>query len=176
MNEELYKKIANSSAYRASRDENANEILSNPHLFCDLVAIALNTSDAHHFKACWIMEIVLEQQLFLLTGFLNTFCDQLPHYNNESALRSISKICLFISQHLALSPQQEEQITESSLDWLIDEKRKVATKAYAIRTLFELGKTRKWIYPELKRILTDDYGKYSAGYQAVAKEIVKKIK
>ena len=176
MNEELYKKIANSSAYRASRDENANEILSDSHLFCELVSIALNTSDVHHFKACWIIELVLEQQLYLLIDYLNTFCDQLPHFNNESALRSISKICLFISQHLTLSAKQEEQITESCLDWLIDEKRKVATKANAIRTLFELGKKNKWIYPELKRILTDDYGKYSAGYQAVAREIVKKIK
>jgi hypothetical protein len=176
MNEELYKKIANSSAYRASRDKNANEILSDPHLFRDLISIALNTSDVYHFKACWIIELVLEQQLYLLTDYLNTFCDQLPHFNNESALRSISKICLFIGQHLTLSAKQEEQITESCLDWLIDEKRKVATKANAIRTLFELGKKNKWIYPELKRILTDDYSKYSAGYQAVAREIVKKIK
>ncbi|WP_232226276.1 hypothetical protein [Flavobacterium sp. ACAM 123] len=64
---------------------------------------------------------------------------------------------------------------ESCFEWLIDEVLKVATKVYAVRTLFELGKKNNWIYPELKRILSDDYYKHSAAYKAVAREILKKI-
>lgn len=176
MNEEFYKKVANSNAYRVSRNENALIVLTDSRLFPDLLYIALDTFDKNHFKACWIMEIVLEKQLHLLTDYLDDFCRQLSHFNNESALRSISKICLFLSQHISLTSLQEEQITESCLDWLIEEKRKVATKAYAIRTLFEIGKKNPWIYPQLECILTDDYYKQSAGYKAVARDILKKIK
>lgn len=176
MDSKLYKNIANSNAYRVSRDENALLVLTDSHLFPDLLAIALNTADKNHYKACWIMELVLEKQLHLLTNYLPLFCNSLSSFTNESALRSISKICLFLSLHLQLTSLQEEQVTENCLDWLIQENRKVATKAYAIRTLFELGKNQKWIYPELQRILSDDYPKYSAGYKAVAREILKKIK
>lgn len=91
-------------------------------------------------------------------------------------MRSISKICMFLNQHLSLSDIQEQQITESCFDWLINENGKVATKAYAIRSLFELGKKYDWIHPELKRILSDDYPKHSPAYKAVAREIFKKIK
>jgi hypothetical protein len=83
---------------------------------------------------------------------------------------------MFLAQHMVLTKNQEQKIIESCFDWLILENVKVATKAYSIRALFELGKKNDWVYPELKRILTDDYVKYSAAYKAVAREIVKKIK
>ena len=140
------------------------------------MTVAFDVSDKNHFKACWILELVLEKKLHLVTDYLDEFCNNISKFNNESALRSISKVCLFLSQHITLTEIQEEQIIESSLDWLIAENRKVATKAYAIRTLFELGKKYDWIYPQLDRILTDDYPKHSAGYKAIAREILKKIK
>jgi hypothetical protein len=176
MNSELYKNIANSSTYRISRDENAQLILVNADLFPDLLELALNLDDKNHHKACWILELVLEKQLHFVTDHLPVFCLSLSKFTNESALRSISKICLFLSRHLTLSNLQEDQIIESCFDWLINEDRKVAAKAYAIRTLFELGKKNDWIHPELQRILSDDYHKHSVAYKAVAREILKKIK
>ena len=62
MNSELYKNVANSSAYRISRDENAQHILANPDLFLDLLELALNVADKNHHKACWILELVLEKE------------------------------------------------------------------------------------------------------------------
>ncbi|OCB76634.1 hypothetical protein [Flavobacterium crassostreae] len=176
MHSDLYKNIANSTAHKASRYRNAQYIWANAHLFGDLLALAWNTQDKNHHKACWIMELVLEKELFLLAEHLDVFCEGLSSFSNESALRSVSKICLFVSQHLSLTALQQELITENALDWLIAENRKVATKAYAIRTLFALGKSQDWIYPQLYRILTEDYPKHSAGYKAVAREILKKIK
>jgi hypothetical protein len=176
MNSELYKNVTNSSAYRSSREENAHLILTNSQLFPDLLAIALNTADKNHYRGCWILELALEKQPHLLTDYLAVFCENLSKFINESALRSISKICMFLSQHISLTTLQEEQITENCFDWLIQEERKVATKVFAIRTLFELGKKQDWIYPELHRILSDDYRKHSAAYKAVTREILKKIK
>jgi hypothetical protein len=176
MNSELYKNIANSSAYRISRDENALLILVNADLFPDLLELALNLDDKNHHKACWILELVLEKQLHFVTDHLPVFCLSLPKFTNESTLRSVSKICLFLSLHLPLSNLQEDQIIESCFYWFINEDRKVATKAYAIRALFELGKKNNWIHTKLQGILSDDYHKHSAAYEPVAREILKKIK
>ena len=176
MNSELYKKISNSNAHRACREAISEEILADESLFPNLFEIALNTKDKNHHKACWIMELVLEKKLFYLTNFIDNFCENLKTFNNESALRSISKICMFLSKNHVLTSIQEELIIESCLDWLINDRVKVATKAYSIRALHQLGKKNDWIYPELRRILTDDYSKHSYAYKAVAREILKKIK
>lgn len=52
---------------------------------------------------------------------------------------------------------------------------KVATKAYRIRALYEIGKINDWIYSELQRILTDDYHKHYYACKAVITEILKKM-
>ena len=176
MNSELYKKISDSNAHRASREAIANEILADESLFPNLFEIALSVNDKIHHKACWVMELVLEKKLFYLTNFLDIFCENLKTFTNESALRSISKICMFLSKNHLLTVVQEELIIESCLDWLINDQVKVATKAYSIRALHQLGKKHDWIYPELRHILSDDYGKHSYAYKAVAREILKKIK
>ena len=103
MNSELYKNIANSSAYRISRDENTQLILANVALFPDLLTLALNVADKNHHKACWVLELVLEKQLHLLTDHLPVFCISLSEFRNESATRAVSKICMFLSQHLTLT-------------------------------------------------------------------------
>ena len=176
MNLELLQRIENSSAHRKSRDDNAQYVLNNPELFSELIKFAFNTRNINHFKFCWILELVLEQEIHLLTPFLDTFCSKISKLSHESALRPISKICMFIVKYMILNKNQEQKIIESCFDWLILENVKVATKAYSIRALFELGKKDDLIYLELKRILSDDYTKHSSGYKAVAREILKKMK
>lgn len=176
MVQNLYQKIENSSAYRKSREENSQYIFDNPQLFPEILSYALNSKKKNHYKACWILELVLEEKPHLLVPFLSVFCENLPKITNPSALRSLSKICLLLTRIISLTENQEQKITESCLDWLIMENGKVATKAYSIRALFELGKKNNWIYPELRKILEDDYTKNSAAYKAVAREILKKIK
>jgi hypothetical protein len=176
MNSELLTRIEKSSAYRKIRQENADYILNNPKCFPQILEFCFDVNNSNHHKACWILELVLEEKIHLLTPFLDDFCNKISNFTNESALRAISKISMFIAKHLTLTPNQEQKIIENCFDWLILENGKVATKAYSIRTLFEFGKKNDWIYPELKRILADDYMKYSSAYKAVAREILKKIK
>ena len=185
MNAILKDKINQSNAHRSSRDENAQFILDHLDLFPEFIAMAFDVNDKNHFKACWILELVLEENLELILPYLYRYCENLKNYRNHSAIRSISKICMFLAKfhiknlkfnEIVLSEKQIQTISEKCLDWIIDENEKVASKAYAIRTLFELGKIQMWIYPELKRILADDYMKHSYAYKAVAREILKKIK
>lgn len=180
----LYKNIANSTAHRPSRDFNAEYIFAHPELLPDLMTVALNPNDKFHYKACWILELVLEKHIDWLVPFLGKFCKTLPLYKHDGAIRSVSKICLFATvQHLKktktgenfLSKKQLQEITETCLNWLIGD-GKVASKAYAARALYEIGKLQSWIYPELVLILQQGFPLHSPGYQAVAKEIIGKLK
>jgi hypothetical protein len=88
-------------------------------------------------KACRILALVLENSSILSRIIFRYFA--LVFQDSLTALRSISVISLSVSQHLTLSTLQEQQIIESSFDWLISE-TKSGHKTYSIRTLFELGK------------------------------------
>jgi hypothetical protein len=180
MENSFYQLIANSNAHRPIRDLLCNTVLNDNKLLPELFAIALNTSDKNHHKACWTLELVMEADIIALKNYLDTFCSTLSVFKLEGALRSVSKICLFAVKHNQkyigfLNDEHTEHITEACFDWLIDQKGKVATKAYAMRALFVSGKSNDWIYPELQRILQEDAAKHTAAYAAAAKQILKKI-
>lgn len=181
MESSFYIQIANSTAHRPIRDKLSGMVLHNKELLPELLAIAFNVKDKNHHKACWIAELVFEAKIEWLKNHLDTFCKTLPLFKNESALRPISKICLFALQHHQkntdfLKPEHLQNIIECCFDWLINTKTKVATKAYAMQTLYLLGKNEDWIHPELTRILTEDASKHTAAYKAAAKDVLKKIK
>jgi hypothetical protein len=141
MNLVYYNQISKSSAHRKSRDDNKEFIYTNPEYLSDLTQIAFNTDDKNHHKACWILELICEEKMELFLPFLDKFCIALKNYKSDSAIRSVSKICLFLSyeKKIQLTEFQEEKIIESCLDWLI-ESDKAANACYAMRTLYNFGK------------------------------------
>lgn len=177
---QFYQRIANSTAHRPIRDVLSGMVFNDPQLFPELMAIALDSTDKNHHKACWILELVLEKEIGWLKDFLPQFCSTLQLYKHQGTIRSISKICLFsVQNHLKqrngfLSGEELQQITEACFDWLITN-AKVATKAYAIRALYLTGKSQDWIYPELEVILIQGFPQHSPAYKAAAKEILQKI-
>ncbi|SCY34725.1 hypothetical protein SAMN02927903_01185 [Flavobacterium caeni] len=179
MDMHFYQRIARSTAHRPIRDQLSGLVFDNPHLLDDLIAVALDPSDQHHHKACWILELVMERHIGWLTPFLDQFCDVLPQLKRDGAVRSMSKICLFAAAHHTktmdfLSENQLKKITEACFDWLISD-AKVAAKAYAMRALVHTGRWQNWVYPELKVVLEMGYSEHSAAYQAACKEVLRKI-
>ncbi len=180
MNSDYYNLIVKSSGLRESREENRDFIFANPLYLNYLTGIAFNPKDKYHYKACWILELICEDQIEIFTPFITEFCTVLPDFKKDSAIRPASKICLFVitsyyrKKDIPLSKNQLQKITECCFDWLINE-FKVASKCYSIRTLYLIGKHVDWIYPELRIILNKDYKAHSAAYKAVAREILKKI-
>ncbi len=177
MNAEYYNQIAKSTAHRKSRDENKDFIFANPNYLKDLVEIACDTKDNNHHKACWILELVCEERIELFIPFIDEFCEALPHFKINPALRPTSKICLFLSKSkkVTLTENQEEKIIETCLDHLI-ETELAATAAYSMRALFELGKKHHWVNEELKMLLSRDLHNQSPGYCFVVKDILKRLK
>ncbi|OIQ21355.1 MAG: hypothetical protein BM557_03640 [Flavobacterium sp. MedPE-SWcel] len=180
MNISFYEKVVNSSSHRRVRDELKDLVLNDKSLLPDLIEIAFDIDDKNHHRAAWILELVFEVDITWLKDHLPFFCDSLPTLKVDSTIRPISKICLFAVKHniknpTFLSEKEVQQIIESSFDWLIDPDRKVAPKAYGMRTLYVLGKNIDWIYPELQPILEQGFSQHSAAYKAATKNILREI-
>lgn len=172
----FYLQLEKSNAHRKDRDNNRDSAIKNAAVLEELFTISFTLFDKNHFKACWALELVLEKKLDLIIPHVDKFCFHLSSYKNSSALRSVSKICQFISESnvVSLTENQENLIIESCLDWLISDE-KVATKAYAMRALYNIGKKHQWIHDELKIILSQDYNKHSPAYKSCAKDILKRL-
>ena len=177
MNTDYYKVIATSTAHRKSRDDNKDFIFQNPEFLKDLLEISFNVSDKNHHKACWILELVLEERIELIKPFLDSFCNALAKYRSDSAIRSLSKICLFLSKTKAivLTEIQEEKIIEACLDWLI-QTDKAANAAYSMRALYYFGKKYPWINDELQLILSREFENQTPGYRGAVKDLLKRLR
>jgi hypothetical protein len=181
MKTEFYKQIEACMAYRIDREKNRNFVLRKPEFLPELIKIAFDVIDKNHFKALWVLELICEKKLKIFTPFIDEFCEIIPSLTNDSAIRPASKICLFLSKSnhrsngISLTQNQETQIIETCFDWLIRDE-KVATKVYAMRTLFMLGKKYDWVHPEIKTIIQQDYSKHSPAYQAATRMLLKKLK
>ena len=175
--------IEHSTAHRPVRDKISGFVLEHTEHFKLLLDLGLDVSDKNHHKAWWTLELVLESDIGLIRRYLDEFTDSLNRFTDESALRSISKICLFMAMKQFrrgekddfATDEQLQKIASAAFDWLIDD-RKVATKAYAMRTLFLLGKRYDWIYPDLKEVLSKDFPYHSAGYKAAARQLLLKLR
>ena len=179
MNSELIEKLTESNAHRSSRMSVCNYVIRKD-IVNELTEIAFSLSDENHFKAFWALEFVCEKKTKLFVPQIERFCEVLPTISNESALRSATKICMFLakSNHrkngISLNQEQEHHLIENMIDRLIQD-IKVASKVYAMKALFVFGKKYNWIYEELKPIITQDAFEHSAAYQASARNILKKI-
>ena len=180
METELVDKLTNSNAHRNSRMEVCDFAIEN-NLTNALIEIAFDKSDENHFKAFWALEFVCEKKLVLFTNAVGQFCENLASVKNNSAVRSATKIGMFlaISNHtkkeIILTEIQEKQLIESSIDRLIQDE-KVASKVYSMKTLFILGKKHGWIYNQIKPIISQDAFNHSYAYQESARTILKRLK
>lgn len=176
MKSEFYNQVVNSNAHRKQRELNRDMAFANEDYLKEIFELAFDLSDKNHFKACWALELILEEKLELINSYLDTFCQTISKYQLDPAIRPMSKICLFLSKSktIPITENQEQQIIETCLDWLIQDE-KVAAKAYSMRALLNFSKKHKWIISELQNILSQDYPNHSAAYKAAAKDVLKRL-
>ncbi|SNR43376.1 hypothetical protein SAMN04488009_1676 [Maribacter sedimenticola] len=169
------------NASREKRGEMAATILSQPSLIPLLIEIMKDDKAPLSAKASWVLEFVAKDDIHHIFHNIQPFKDALPYLSLESSIRPASKICeLLVSYHYGDGPKYKltktelNTIAEVAFDWLIGE-HKVATKAYAMTTLFSLGKSIDWIHPELEQILKLNFEYGSAAYKARARMTLKAI-
>ena len=175
----LYQKLQQATSARASREELAQFVAQNLNLMPELFGIATDFKDKIHHKAAWIIDILSVSNPELFQKLMPEFCAVLPFIPDEESLRPFARAAwMLVSQsEFSITHEQKSMVAEACFDWLIAE-RKVATKMYAIRTLYFLGKAPEFpeIHETLKTIISEDAHKHSYAYQAVAREILQKMK
>lgn len=179
---QLQQLLDDCSAHRKSREAVRDLIFKDSEYFAELVKLAFDVYYKYHFKACWIIELVAAEKPVWLHEHLSFICGHLQDLKNQSGIRPIAKVILQLvdsnfkkkTKNLIFTDNHLEKITEVCFDWLISD-TKVAAKAYAMITLFHLGKKYDWIHPELNTIIEKDYHAQSPAYKATAREILKKI-
>lgn len=176
MKDTLYQTIEKSTAHRKSRDGVKNLIIEKPELLSELLQIAFNQKDKNHIKACWILELICIEKMEIFMPHIDLFCKSTHIITNESALRSITKICLLVTKNkkIITSNFQEEKIIECCFECLISTD-KTANAAYSMRTLFNLSIKHNWIKEELATLLSRDISNKTPGYCFAVKDILKKL-
>ncbi|QBZ97662.1 hypothetical protein [Flavobacterium sangjuense] len=172
----FFNRIAKSNASTNCRNGNRDFVVENPEYLKDLVAFATDLTNKNHYKAVWIIEMLVETHTKMLAPFVDIICETIPKYKHESAIRGMSRTVFFLStsKTISLSETQQEKLIEICLDWLIGD-AKVAPKAYAMYTLGHYAKKHDWIKEELRNIIDKDFASQSAGYKAAAREVLRKI-
>lgn len=183
--EELYKELDYVNHSRENRKKYALLVINNPELITQVMDILFRVDDKVSCRAGWLLEFVARENLDSVLPHLDRFTFKMHKVHLDSAVRPIAKICEYLveayynkNENLTkekLKPKHKEKIIELCFDYMITD-QKIATKAYAMNTLFLLGKDFDWIHPELKMILEKDFQSGSAGYKARARCLLKKIK
>ncbi|MBK5213444.1 MAG: adenylosuccinate lyase [Flavobacteriaceae bacterium] len=184
--EDLKEKLMEVDSSRKKRQEVASWIVKKPHYVRETLQWCFTPESELLVNASWVLEIICEHKPKLFFKYMYIFFERLPSIKNDSALRSCAKICeMLCYEHYMLKCRYFRDIlsenylkimTECCFDWLITD-QKVACQAPAMGALYYLGKDKfgKWIYPELRNILTENAPNKSAGYQARARKVLKRI-
>jgi hypothetical protein len=177
MKEILFNRLEKSNASTECRNGLRDFIFENQNQLKDLITFGTDLNNKNHHKAVWIIEMIAEVKTAMLLPYINSLCETISKYKNDSAIRGMSRVAFFLgtSKEITLTEYQQEKLIEICLDWLIREER-VACKVYAMKTLVHFCKKEMWINDELKEILGRDYALQSAGYKAAAREVLGKIK
>lgn len=167
------------TARRENRERVASVFFNKPELIADLMVCVFKIDYKLHYKAVWILEILLEKDLTMLLPYIDYFTLNIRKLRHESAVRPIAKICNWLAisyvKHQkedflkVLTKKNIEQIVETSFDWMIG-RYKVAAKAYTMNSLFYFGKLNSpeflWIHKELKNIILLNIVQSSPAYKA----------
>jgi len=176
------------NASRINRLKTAKYVLNNPSEFERLIALTFTPTYEYHHKAAWVLEFVLEKQINWLVPHLSHFTEKIHLLKNESAIRPVAKICKWVSNEYvvkknavyieAITKTHLERLVACVFDWLIDD-RKVATQAYSMDTLYNLGRLKTaetdWIHPALQAVIQKNMLVKSKAYKARGKIVLQKI-
>ncbi|MBT8187791.1 MAG: hypothetical protein KJO73_08885 [Croceitalea sp.] len=181
----LLTKLASGRHSKTDVDILVAELTAYPVLVGALLEAVAIEDEEGTFNASWTLDHLLRLKLLYILPFIGQFCELLPKLRSESCLRSMAHICelLAIAQHkktshmrpMDITSQQWEIIATACFDWLIGN-HKVATKVFAMTSLYYLGFRFSWIHKELQAYLEQTIAEGSTGYQNRAEKTLSKLK
>lgn len=114
------------------------------------------------FNASWVFDHLMRKRLDLLLPHLDFFLKGTAVLQTESCRRPLAHVIeLLCEAHFksklpqytkTITVERQEKMVHICFDWLIGG-HKVATKVFAMTSLFYLGESHQWIRPELRSII-----------------------
>lgn len=148
----------------------------------DLIAISLYPQHEIAFRASWVLEQFLYHRWEDIVPSLPDFMVGYLIQKNGSCQRHFTKIMMYLTDSgsnteiKALISEHQEQIIETTFDWLIDPQTPVAVKVNCMDILLYFGKEQAWIHDELLSQVQFLLKDGSAALQSRGKRILKKLK
>ena len=169
----------------ARRDELVKGIITSSasiDLTGHLLQLVFQEDDTDLWQSSWVFDNVMRKDLSLLLPHITIFCNRLGSLKSESVIRPMAHICELLTMQYFVKENPKfrqqltvahlEQIAEACFDWLIGE-HKVASKVFAMTSLFYLGSSFDWIRPELKSVIEQQLHQGSAGFKSRGKKTIK---
>ena len=182
---DLPQKLLNIGSAPQKRTVLIGYFLQNPKYLPALLNLCFSENTKISAKACRLLEFICNKKLSVIWNELDIFIPKIGQLEKDAEIRPVGKICQLLliayysEKNLAarsrLSKNHRQKIVETCFNWMLTD-RKVAAQAHAMTCLQLLGTEFSWIHPELKIILERNYASKSAGYQARARMVLKKMK
>ena len=146
----------------------------------DLIDITFHPNKNIAFRASWILENVLLDDVESYVADINHITDRFVDVSYPSSQRHYGNIIMRITspkapqnikehiKHIDLNP-----VIEHLFEWLIDPEVKIAVKSCAAEALFNMRQQYNWINEELKEQLQYLMRDGTAAIQARGKKLLK---
>ncbi len=155
-------------------------ILRQPQLMHPLIITSFEQDlQKSSFNASWVLDHTLRNKKTLLLPYFELFLNGLAEVKTESCLRpfahivQLSCIAYYKEKHFSfrqtIQKSHLEALTTFCFDWLIGN-HKVATKVFAMTSLYYLGLDFSWVHRQLQGVLENEIHTGTAAYKSRAKK------
>lgn len=171
---------------KAQIDQLVNELTLHPELTKTLLGeVVVQDSTGESFNASWVFDHLMRKKLDYLLPHITFFIQGATSLKSESCMRPMAHVMELLNKRYfkkkdsryieAITLSHQQQMITLCFDWLIEE-HKVATKVFAMTSLFYLGEKHDWVRPELKSVLELQIVKGTAGFKNRGGKILTNLK
>lgn len=163
-----------------------DQLVDSSKLICDMVAENVGTNPNHYKE---ILDLVLYETMPMCSraGRVLNMCTEnepslfQPHVS--TVINEIRKgkeihrciIKIFAETQVVLNRNQEGILMNACFEWLADESKSIATKAYCMDVLVKFAEKEPDIIPEFIALLEELLPEGSAGIRARALKIIRRL-
>ena len=184
--ETLRKKLNSRRLNKVQIDQMVQELLLLPNLTKTVLEeVFTQDAEGESFNASWVFDHLMRKKLDYLLPHLNLYIEGTSKLKTESCMRPMAHVIELLNEAYfkkkkvkylkTITEEQQEQMTSICFDWLIGE-HKVATKVFAMTSLFYLGEKFDWVRPELKSVLELQIAEGTAGFKNRGGKILDTLK
>ncbi|MDB4621166.1 hypothetical protein OAG81_04115 [Flavobacteriaceae bacterium] len=159
------------------RKKGSDLIKNKPELEAELIALCFSKNQKReNIMASWVLErlILIEKHIYL-HKYIDEFLKALQNQKHESKRRPFAKLlynyCVNEEYRSLLEKKQIDLIVDFCFSTLLEAK-KIAPKAFALKTIIFFKYHEEWIKTELSSFIEQELPRTSPGLKATVRQIL----